>query len=114
MRDIVDVPSHEMEILQSSPSWSARVATAHTILRELRGSNEYIFEPDRFSSLMTPTLLLLGGDSPSFFGAAIDAVHAALPESQVRIMPGQQHVAINTAPALFTHEVCQFLAMEEK
>jgi pimeloyl-ACP methyl ester carboxylesterase len=113
MRDIVHVPSYEMEILQSSPSWSARIAAAHTILRELRGSNEYVFEPERFTSLTTPTLLLQGGDSPPFFGAAIDAVQTALPESQVRIMPGQQHTAMNSASELFTHEVCKFLAMEE-
>ena len=113
MRDIVRVPPHEMEIMRSAPSWSARVAAAHTILRELRGSNEYVFEPERFRSLTTPTLLLLGGDSPPFFGAGIEAVHAALPNSKVRVMPGQQHTAMNTAIELFTHEVCKFLAQED-
>jgi hypothetical protein len=49
--------------------------------------------------------LLLGGDSPAYFKTAIEAVHAALPASQVRIMPGQQHAAINTAPEIFTREV---------
>jgi pimeloyl-ACP methyl ester carboxylesterase len=74
------------------------------------GSNEYIFDPGRFSSLTTPTLLLLGGDSPTFFKAGIEVVHAALPDSQVHVMPGQQHAAINTAPELFTREVYEFLA----
>lgn len=111
MQDIVHMPPHEMETLRSSPSWPARIAAAHTILREMRGSNEYVFEPGRFSSLTTPTLLLLGGDSPAFFKAGIEAVHAALPNSQVRVMPGQQHAAINTAPELFTREVYEFLAL---
>jgi pimeloyl-ACP methyl ester carboxylesterase len=110
MQDIVHVPPHEMEMLRSAPSWPARIAAAHTILREMRGSNEYIFDPGRFSSLTTPTLLLLGGDSPAFFGAGIEAVNAALPNSQVCVMPGQQHAAINTAPELFTREVYEFLA----
>jgi pimeloyl-ACP methyl ester carboxylesterase len=110
MQDIVHVPPHEMETLRSSPSWSARIAAAHTILREMRGSNEYVFEPAHFSNLTTPTLLLLGGDSPAFFKAATEAVHAALPNSQVHVMPGQQHAAINTAPELFTREVYEFLA----
>jgi pimeloyl-ACP methyl ester carboxylesterase len=110
MQDIVHVPPHEMEMLRSSPSWQARIAAAHTILRELRGSNEYVFEPARFSNLTTPTLLLLGGDSPAFLKAGTEAVHAALPNSRVCIMPGQQHTAMNTAPELFTREVCEFLA----
>lgn len=52
-----------------------------------------------------PALLLLGGDSPAFFEAAIEKVHAALPDSKVLVMPGQQHTAINTAPALYLLEV---------
>ena len=110
MQDIVHVPPYEMEILRSAPSWRARIAAAHTILREMRGSNGYVFEPVRFSGLTTPTLLLLGDDSPAFFKAGIEAVHAALPNSQVVVMPGQQHTAMNTAPELFTREVLEFLA----
>ena len=114
MQDIVRVPPHEMEILRAAPSWPARVAAAHTILREMRGSNEYVFEPARFTGLITPTLLLLGGDSPPFFKAGIEAVHAALPESRVVVMPGQQHTAMNTAPELFIREVLHFLAEAEQ
>jgi len=110
MQDIVHVPAHEMAILRSAPNWSARVAAAPTMLRELRGSHEYVFEPTGFRDLRIPTLLLLGGDSPAYFKTAIEAVHAALPASQVRIMPGQQHAAINTAPEIFTREVVEFLA----
>jgi pimeloyl-ACP methyl ester carboxylesterase len=110
MQDIVRVPPREMVMLRSAPSWPARIEAAHTILREMRGSNEYIFEPARFVGLTTPTLLLLGGDSPPFFRAAIEVVHAALPDSRIVIMPGQQHTAMNTAPEVFIREVLQFLA----
>jgi pimeloyl-ACP methyl ester carboxylesterase len=112
LQDIAHVPPHEMEILRSAPNWQARLAAAYTIPRELRGSNEYVFEPARFSALTTPTLLLLGGDSPVFFKAGIEAVHAALPDSRVVVMPGQQHTAMNTAPELFTREVIRFFAQE--
>src|SRR6266849_1654205 len=105
LQDIARVPPHEMEILRSAPSWPGRIAAAHTSFREMRGSNEYVFEPAPFSSLTVPTLLLLGGDSPAFFKAAIKAVHAALPDSRVIVMPGQQHTAMNSAPELFTRAV---------
>jgi pimeloyl-ACP methyl ester carboxylesterase len=109
LQDIARVPAHEMEILRAAPNWPARIAAAHTVLREMRGSNEYVFEPARFTGLTTPTLLLLGGESPPFFKAAIEEVHAALPKSRVFVMAGQQHTAMNTAPELFMREVLQFL-----
>ena len=96
-------------MLRSLPNWQARVAAAHTIPREMRGSEGYVFEPERFRQLRVPTLLLLGGDSPPFFRAAIESVHATLPNSQIVVLPGQQHTAINTAPALFVGEVLRFL-----
>jgi pimeloyl-ACP methyl ester carboxylesterase len=108
-REIAKAPAHELEMLQSLPNWSARVAAAHTIPREMRGSDGYVFEPERFNDLSTPTLLLLGGDSPPFLKAATEAVHAALPNSRIAVLPGQQHTAMNTAPELFVDEVLQFL-----
>jgi pimeloyl-ACP methyl ester carboxylesterase len=105
MQDIEYVPFHEIELLRSAPNWPARVAAVHTVLREMRGSNDYVFEPAHFRSLTTPTLLLLEGQSPAF----LQAVHAALPKSQLHVMPGRQHTAMNTAPELFTSEVLTFL-----
>jgi pimeloyl-ACP methyl ester carboxylesterase len=108
LTEIVLMPPTEQEMLRSLPNWPARVAAAHTIPRELRADESYLFEPARFSSQKTPTLLLLGGASPLFFAAAIDLIHAALSESQVVTLAGQQHTAINTAPELFAREVIAF------
>lgn len=110
MQEMVFVPPHELAFLRSSPSWLARVAAVHTVLREACAVDAYVFEPTRFQYMRTPTLLLLGGESPAFYKVAIDALHAVLPESEVHIMSGQQHAAINTAPEVFTREVVTFLA----
>jgi pimeloyl-ACP methyl ester carboxylesterase len=107
--EVVRMPGSELAMLQSLPNWPARVAAAHTIPREMRAGNAYRFDPARFTAVTAPTLLLLGGASPPFFKAAIDAVHEALPASEVTILPGQQHVAINTATELFLREVLAFL-----
>jgi len=109
MREVVRMPAHELELFQASPAFPARVAAAHTLPRELRAHEAYRFEPERFKNLNVPTLLLLGGDSPPFFKAAIDALHAALPNNHVVVLPGQQHIAIDTAPDLFAQEVLEFL-----
>lgn len=107
--EVVRMPPAELQMLRSLPNWPARVASAHTIPRELWASESYVLDPPRFADLGVPTLLLLGGDSPPFFEAAIGAVHEAVRSSRVAVLPGQQHVAINTAPELFLREVFAFL-----
>jgi pimeloyl-ACP methyl ester carboxylesterase len=112
--EVVRMPPSELAMLQTLPAWQGRLAAAHTIPREERlyvlgAAEQYRFDAGRFSSVGVKTLLLLGGDSPSFFKSSIDAVHAALPRSHVVVMPGQQHTAMNTAPELFLREVISFL-----
>ena len=109
VQEVVRTPPHEFELLRASPAWPARVAAAHTLPRELRAHERYRFNAERFRGLSTPTLLLLGGDSPAFFKAAIEVVSNTLPNSQAVILPGQQHIAIDTAPDLFVREVMTFL-----
>jgi pimeloyl-ACP methyl ester carboxylesterase len=90
------------------------MAAAHTILREGRAIEAHpLFDAGRFATINIPTMLLLGGDSPSIYRNSIDALHAALPNNRLVILPGQQHIAMNTAPDLFVREVLIFLQAEE-
>ena len=109
MQEVVRMPPHEFELFHASPAWPARVAAAHTLPRELRAQKGYRFAAERFKGLMTPTLLLLGGDSPFFFKTATELLNAAMSNSRIVVLPGQQHIAIDTAPDLFVHEVTTFL-----
>ena len=109
LREIVGISQDEIDMLRSGSSWSSRVAAAHTIPREEASVDSYIFEPERFSHMETPTLLLLGGDSPSFFRAAIEILKKSMLNSRIAIMSGQRHAAVDTAPELFLREVIGFL-----
>lgn len=100
-------------MLQSSPAWQGRIKAAHTILRELRAAKQLAFQPERYKDFTTPTLLILGGDSPPPFKAAIDELHAVIPGNQVVVLPGQRHAAMDTGPALFTAEVIRFLGAQK-
>jgi pimeloyl-ACP methyl ester carboxylesterase len=110
-RDIVLMSPEEIEMLRSLPVWPARVALAPTIPHEMRALESYVsdFDPARLGNLRTPTLLLLGGDSPALEKAAAEALDAALPDSQIVVMPHQGHLAHRTAPGVFVREVVQFL-----
>ena len=109
LREAAGVPPEVLEYMRSLPAWGARVAAAHTIPRELRAQETHRFEPERFGNLGVPTLLLVGGESPSAFEKAAKAVSEALPNSRIVVMEGQEHVAIDTATDLFTREVLRFL-----
>jgi len=109
LREIVGIQPDEVNKLQSLPSWSSRVASAHTIPREEASVGSYTLNPERFSKLEIPTLLLLGGDSPSFFRAAMETLKRTVPNSGIAIMPEQRHAAMDTAPELFSREVIGFL-----
>lgn len=108
-RDIVKMPPHEITAAQALPTWPARVAAVHTIPRELQSLDSYTFDPERFGSMETPTMLLLGGDSPPPMRTIAETLHAALPNSQIVVLPGQQHVAMRTAPDVFVQAVVKFL-----
>jgi pimeloyl-ACP methyl ester carboxylesterase len=109
LQEIVGIPQNEINMLRSLPSWSSRVAAAHTITREEASVVSYVLKPQRFIDMETPTLLLLGGDSPPFYRAAIETLKKSILNSRIAVMPGQRHAAMDTAPQLFLSEVIGFL-----
>jgi len=112
-RDFARLTPAEIEQLSASPAWPERVATASTLPRELRANLQFSVEPDRLRGLQTPVLLLTGGDSPPATHAGMVALHAALPNSRVVMMPGQEHVAMYTAPDLFLTELLAFFKLSD-
>jgi pimeloyl-ACP methyl ester carboxylesterase len=111
LRELVEMPPEEIELLRAQKeAWAVRLSNAPTIPRELRADAGYWFAPERFRSLRTPTLFLVGGDSPGREQRNAEAVAAALPDARVVALPGQQHLAMYTAPDVFVSEVVRFLA----
>jgi hypothetical protein len=79
-------PEHGQDVVRADPSWEARVA-AHTIPRELRIADAYDPDFERFATVRVHTLLLLGGDSPSFLVDPTRRLHESISESQLTVMP---------------------------
>jgi pimeloyl-ACP methyl ester carboxylesterase len=108
-QEVADLSLEDIQRLKASPAWKERVASAHTLPREARAEETYTFDAQRFQDMRTPTLLLLGGDSPLFLTKSTETIHRALPNSTIAVMPGQQHIAMYTAPELFLRHVLSFL-----
>jgi pimeloyl-ACP methyl ester carboxylesterase len=112
-REVAGASNAEIDLMRASPvAWAGRLAAIHTVLRELQvTSGDCAVDVSRLKTLPTPTLLLLGGDSAPHLHAGAATLQAILPNVSVAIMPGQQHLAMNTAPDLFTSEVVRFLTI---
>lgn len=110
-RDIVLMSPEEIDMIRSLPIWQARMALAPTIPREMRAFESYVssFDPARLGNLRTPTLIMLGGDSPVLEKAAAEDLDTMLPDSRLAVMPHQGHLAHRTAPKVFVREIVQFL-----
>jgi pimeloyl-ACP methyl ester carboxylesterase len=107
-RDVVGVPDTELALMKDHPVWPARVAAAHTVPREADAEESYGLDLSHLRGLSVPTLLMLGGDSPDYFREAVARLHAAIPDSRVHVMPGQRHIAMDTAPDEFVEAIVAF------
>jgi pimeloyl-ACP methyl ester carboxylesterase len=111
MRNVARVPDHEIQAFRANPTWPARIAAAHTLPREMRAVNEFVFDPARYAGIGAPTLLFVGEESPPVFQSAAEKLDAAIPETRVNRIPGRGHAADVMAPELVAKTLIEFLKM---
>jgi pimeloyl-ACP methyl ester carboxylesterase len=107
--ELAGLSPEEIAAMRAAPAWPERLAAAHTVPREMRAEEGYVFDAGRFQALETPTLLITGADTSEFLAAPTRALSAALPHSRLAVLPGQQHIAMYIAPELFAGAVIDFL-----
>lgn len=114
LREIIQLSEAEVRAMRALPSWAGRLAAAHTIPRELAAAEQFRFEPSRFADVRVPITMLLGEKSPEFLKDATARLHAALPTSEITVLEGQKHSAMNSAPALFVRELSLVLTRPDQ
>ena len=100
-------PEEWLDDLLETPPWQERLSYAHTIARELKAYDEHDYGD--LSQLATPTLLLVGGDSPSRELEHARALSRVLPSAEVVVLPEQGHIATVTAPQLVADAIAAFV-----
>jgi pimeloyl-ACP methyl ester carboxylesterase len=103
------VPADAIDAVRELPLWPILLRGVRVLPREGAAVVGYRFEPQRFGSLETPTLVLVGEQSPDWRREAMDALHAALPDSELHVLAGQGHLATHTAPETLAAEILGFL-----
>lgn len=107
-RDVLLVPSEELDELQATSLWLPIIADAKATLGDLRALNRYNFDIDRFRGLQIPVLLQIGTESPRNLYIT-DEIAAVLPDVRIEELPGQAHEGMTTAPHLYAKAVSRFL-----
>jgi pimeloyl-ACP methyl ester carboxylesterase len=108
MSDVGGYTDEEIEAMQGTPAWRARVAAAPTVPRELHAEHAFATDDLRLSESQVPTLLLVGSESPSWAKRSTDAFAAAIPRSELRMLEGHGHGAAVSAPDLLAAELRAF------
>ncbi|HKG56989.1 MAG TPA: alpha/beta hydrolase [Candidatus Limnocylindrales bacterium] len=110
LREVVGMTNADIDAYRANPVWPARVAAAHTIVRELEAELSAAAGLDALAGVRQPVLQVLGGDSLPAFGEATEALDARLADGRVVVIDGARHAAHHTHPDRFVAEVEAFIA----
>ncbi len=109
LTEVVEMTPAEWEAFRTSPVWLARLAAAHTIVRELRAGATTADAWERYAAVRGPVLQLLGSESAAFFRAGAEALDRRLPRGRIEVIAGGRHNAHHTHAAEMSGVVGGFL-----
>lgn len=114
LKEIAQSTPEEIEAQRTAPYWHDTVEAAPAWLRHFEAGGNYEFDATKFTDMTTPTLLLMGTESPRFLRDATAMVDEALPNSRVVKFEGHAHEAMLTAPDRFTDEILAFVRESDR
>lgn len=98
LKDIIGMPDDEIDFMQNSPAWAARVASVHTVARECRADRDFSLDEGRLAAVDVPVLVVSGETNPPNKQAVATRLADLLPGARLVTMSGEGHVAHHTAP----------------
>jgi pimeloyl-ACP methyl ester carboxylesterase len=106
---IVGMSEAALDAYRADPVWPARVAAAHTILREIEAEAGLAASLEALERVTVPVLLVLGSISRSPFRIGTDELARRLAAAEVAVIDGAAHAAHHTHAAEFVRLVVTFL-----
>jgi pimeloyl-ACP methyl ester carboxylesterase len=104
LREVGGYTNEEIDVMEETPLWEARLAAAPTVPRELRA--EQGFSLDSLApGFPVPCVMLVGSESPAWARRSTDAFAAAMPGTEVRTLEGHGHGAAVSGPELLAAEL---------
>src|SRR2546425_5227391 len=106
------LPPPAVEARRGTPMWQDALRCARSLPYDSIIQLAFRFDTARLAELRIPALLLLGGASPPAMRMGTEAIAKALPIATIVEMPGQEHVAMISAPEVVAAAVKPFLALD--
>jgi pimeloyl-ACP methyl ester carboxylesterase len=106
-RDVIDLPAGDIDAMRGGRAWAVFCDNARALVREGE-SIERTGIPDWLSTIEVPTRVLVGTESVEHLRIAAATVAERLPHADLVELPGQGHLAVETAPDLFVDAVRAF------
>lgn len=106
---IVGMSDAALDAYRRDPVWPARVAAAHTILREVEAEATPAASLEALSGVRAPVLLILGSISRSPFRIGTEALADRLAGARIAVIDGAAHAAHHTHAPGFVALVERFL-----
>jgi alpha-beta hydrolase superfamily lysophospholipase len=91
MSEVVGLPAEFVAGARAQPFWASQEAIAHTLAYDATIMDDYRLRADEFADVQTPTLVLDGGASFSWFAVTMQQLADALPNARRHTLEGQQH-----------------------
>jgi pimeloyl-ACP methyl ester carboxylesterase len=107
---VLQLDDSTIDAMHGTPIWNARLDAAPTLIREAEWVAGGSFVSTKFADVAIPTRILVGTDTTPGLAAAAQEAHRALPTSDVVMLEGQGHMAIDTDTEGFVAEVLAFAA----
>jgi pimeloyl-ACP methyl ester carboxylesterase len=108
MHDVGGYSHEEIDAMDGTPAWEARLAIAPTVARELRAERDYSLDRLDLAGLETPCLLLAGSRSPDWARRSVDVFATIIDGAEVRTLEGHGHGAAVSGPELLASEIERF------
>jgi pimeloyl-ACP methyl ester carboxylesterase len=108
-RELVGLDEDQLQGMRAQPSWQARLAAATTLPRELRTEPTIQLTTALLASIRVPVLLVIGSQNESALRPGADQLSSLMPDARVHILPGQGHMAFDTAPNLLAAAITTFV-----
>ena len=110
LSDVFAMDDTAIHAARKLKSWETLISGVSRTLRELENVHRLGKAPGVFRHSQVPILLLVGEESPPQYHATARALQETIPGTQVQLLPGQGHGAIDHASELFCTAVVRFLA----
>lgn len=106
---LTGVSGDEVRQMRHEPWWPAMESRAHTLRYDsevMADATGGTLPPDLPGTVPAPTLVLTGGESPSWMLTTNQRLAEALPHGRLHVLPGEEHVV---PPEILTPVLVEFL-----